>query len=104
MLQYANIETIRSFEQLQLPFMSIEDNSTEKNRSFRSKNKTDRSRNMMSEKSEKPKKDDSVKPLVIVDELLDEELTMKEKAEIDRQAWEWTLDVKKWIWKQKRNR
>ena len=41
---------------------------------------------------------------IIVDELLDEEIEKKKQSEIDKQAWQWTMDVDKWIWKQIRDR
>jgi DNA-directed RNA polymerase sigma subunit (sigma70/sigma32) len=84
--------------------MVIEDNSIEKNISFQSEDKTFKSRMKMSEKSDEPKKKKKETASVIVDELLDEELSQKEQREIDRQAWQWTLDVEKWIWKQIRQR
>ncbi len=40
-------------------------------------------------------------PCIIVDELLDEEI---EQANVEKQAWEWTMDVDKWIWRQIRER
>lgn len=48
-----------------------------------------------------PKMKEKSTPPIIVDELLDEEI---EKLNIEKQAWEWTMDVDKWIWRQIRER
>jgi RNA polymerase sigma factor (sigma-70 family) len=38
---------------------------------------------------------------IIVDELLDKEI---KQSNVEKQAWKWTMDVDKWIWKQIRER
>jgi RNA polymerase sigma factor (sigma-70 family) len=64
---------------------------------------TDISNNSTVQPKEENKKTVSTKQCVIVDEILDEHDT-RTQAEIEAQAWQWTLDVEKWIWKQIRVR
>ena len=79
------------YQQLSLPLLfnaSNEVKSLYKNNSTQTSKKTSK----MKEKNTPP---------IIVDELLDEEI---EQSNIEKQAWQWTMDVDKWIWRQIRER
>ena len=71
-----------------------------KNNSYVSIYEDNSTKNM---KKEPTRKEKSLTP-IIIDELLDEEIEQAKKEDIDKQAWQWTMDVDKWIWKQIRDR
>jgi len=78
------------YQQLALPFPFDYDDSES----------TSLYKNNSIEKSKKKsKKKENISECIIVDELLDEEIELGEE-----QAWQWTLDVDKWIWRQIRER
>ena len=70
------------------------------NNNYVSRYKDNSTKNIEKESKMKEKQPSSI----IVDELLDEEISVKKQSKIDKQAWQWTMDVDKWIWKQIRDR
>jgi RNA polymerase sigma factor (sigma-70 family) len=82
------------FTQLSLPFL-LDD--------------TEGPLHLLKDNTKPHKKEVKQNKMVIVDELLDTELEKikqetQENQQIEERAWQWTLDVDKWIWKQIRDR